>query len=140
MKFLDVVKELQRKEENKGYIIFIRCGIFFDAVGKDAVVVNKLLGLKPTCVCNKVCKCGMPVKAFAKYIPKLNESGYSYVVYDYDKNMSFESDNQYKEIARKDGKMVEEINTNVNCENCLNNKTSSIDNNLKLIGEMINGK
>lgn len=55
MKFFDVVEEIQK--QNKGYILFVRCGMFFCAIGKDAGIVNKLFGLKPVCAKKEVCKC-----------------------------------------------------------------------------------
>ena len=29
MKFLDIVKEIQNLPENEGYLVLVRCGIFF---------------------------------------------------------------------------------------------------------------
>ena len=37
MKFLEKVEQLQR--ENEGYIVFVKCGVFFDVIGKDAVIL-----------------------------------------------------------------------------------------------------
>ena len=133
MKFLDIVDKLQK--ENKGCIVFIRCGIFFSAVGKDAVLVNRLFNLKPVCMQENMCKCGIPVTSFEKYIPKLNETGYSYVVYDYDKN-----NGEYKEVGKVYGKMIEENEICLDCKTCNqknNKKIKSIDSSLKLIGELI---
>ncbi len=137
MKFLDVVRKLQK--ENKGYIVFVRCGIFFSTVGKDAVIINKLFSSKPVCIQEKVCKCGIPVNTFKNYIPNLNKIGYSYVVYDYDKNSV---NNEYREIARVNGKMIEENAECLDCKTCWqsNNRiVKNIDNALKIIEEMLNG-
>ena len=38
MRFIEKVEELQR--ENEGYIVFVKCGIFFDVIGKDAVILQ----------------------------------------------------------------------------------------------------
>ena len=29
------------EEKNKGYIVFIRCGIFYTGIGKDAVILTE---------------------------------------------------------------------------------------------------
>ena len=41
MKFYEQVRKLQ--EENEGYVVLVRCGIFYNAVGKDAVFMQKQL-------------------------------------------------------------------------------------------------
>lgn len=46
MKFLEVVKELQQYELNKGYIILVQKGIFFVGIGKDAILLHDILGLQ----------------------------------------------------------------------------------------------
>ena len=66
MKFYDVVEELQK--DNKGYIVLVRCGIFFTAIGKDAVILQSLFGLAPVCIKKNVCKCGFPVIKVNKFI------------------------------------------------------------------------
>ena len=40
---LEYVKKLQ--EENKGYITLVKCGVFFVALGKDAVILSERFGL-----------------------------------------------------------------------------------------------
>ena len=45
MKFYDVVEELQK--DNKGYIVLVRCGIFFTAIGKDAVILQRFFLFSP---------------------------------------------------------------------------------------------
>lgn len=141
MKFFDVVEEIQK--QNKVYILFIRCGMFFCAIGKDAVIVNRLLGLKPVCAKKEVCKCGIPVNSFKNYISKFKDSGYSYIIYYYDKNISIDKEKNYKELARIEGKMIEEKKICINCSQCNNYKNNfenTIDNNLKIIEKMLNGK
>ena len=48
MKLSDEIEKLQ--EKNEGKIILIKSGIFFIAIGKDAVVLHDVLGLKTTCM------------------------------------------------------------------------------------------
>ena len=132
MKFLEIVRKLQK--ENKGYVILIRCGIFFATIGKDAVFMNKQFGSTPVCIQENLCKCGIPVNTFEKYIPKLRKSGYSYIIYDYDKS------GEYKEVGRIEGKMIEETEEHLECETCwqkTNSTMRTLDASLKLIEDLI---
>ena len=82
-KFVEKVKRLQQK--NPGKIVLIRSGIFFCGIGKDAVILNNLIKYKPICIQSGICKIGIPVSCFKQVIPKLVQTGYSYIVYDYNK-------------------------------------------------------
>ena len=91
------------KEKEKGIIVFVKLGTFYVAVGEDAVLLHKKLELKCTCFKMNICKVGFPVVALEKYVQKLNETKYGYVIYDYDaKNI------ELKEIMRKRGKCNKE--------------------------------
>ena len=56
MKFVEEVEKLQ--EENPGYLVLVKSGIFFVAIGKDAITLNETLGLKLTCMKKELCKVG----------------------------------------------------------------------------------
>ncbi len=86
MKYIEIIQELQQKEPNK--IILVKCGAFFVALGKDAIMLNKLLKLKITCQKNNLCKVGIPVTAIMKYVDLMEKEGYSFSIYDYTKNNS----------------------------------------------------
>lgn len=120
MKFYEKLKTIQ--QQNKGKIILIRNGVFFIAVGKDAVLMHQILNLKTICFKENICKCAIPVKNITKKIPLLIETGYSYIIYDYNKETK-----EYKQIYEIKGKYIEEKNTNINCEICTNknNKTKN---------------
>ena len=60
-----------------------------------------------------VCKIGIPVSCFKQVIPRLVETGYSYIVYDYTKE-----DKNFREIYRIDGEEIYEEKENIGCENC----------------------
>ena len=64
-----------------GKILFIECGAFYIARGKDAILVNKLIGLKLNCLGQGVCKVGFPKNAVEKYANLLKEKKYSFVIY-----------------------------------------------------------
>ena len=112
MKFLERVEKLQK--ENEGYLVFVKCGIFFDVVGKDAVAIQQMTELRPVCIKENVCKCGIPVKTFARFLKQFsNEHKVALVVYDYDKVSE-----KYNEIIRMEGKKITETKTCEQCEEC----------------------
>lgn len=113
MKYLDLVEKLQRN--NQGYIVIIKNGIFFIAVGKDAIVLNKELGLKVTCMKSGMCKVGFLAKTLEKYIKKLEELNKSFIIYTYDKELE-----QEEQIYKYEGEKVEEKRTCKDCNNCIN--------------------
>lgn len=111
MKYSEIVKKLQM--ENKGKIVLVRNGIFYCAIGKDAVLMHDVLGYMPVCFKEGVCKCGVPVNAVEKVIPKMLRSGYGYVFYDYKKE-----EKSYKEILELKGKYVDSLENNIGCDKC----------------------
>ena len=83
MSFGEMMEILQRK--NKGKIVICNAGEFYLAVGKDAVLLNELLGLKTVCLKPEICKVGFPITSLEKYTDLLQEKDYSYIVYYLDK-------------------------------------------------------
>lgn len=76
-----MLKLLQEKESGK--IVLVNIGNFYVASGKDAVLLNKILDLKLTCLEKGICKVGFPISALEKYTNKIEEKQYSYIVYRY---------------------------------------------------------
>ena len=68
-RFIEMVKRLQN--ENKGKIVLVRNGIFLCGIGKDAVIMNNLLGYKPICFQKEICKIGIPISYFKQNIRML---------------------------------------------------------------------
>ena len=101
------------KEKDKGKIIFVKLGTFYVSVGEDAVLLHNKLGLKCTCFKMNICKVGFPVVALEKYVEKLNQTKYAYVIYDFNPEKV-----ELKEIARKNGKYNKETDKNINCLVC----------------------
>lgn len=103
---------LQRREQEK--IVLIKLGVFYIATGKDAVLLHNKLGLKCVCYKNNICKIGIPVDSLEKYLSKIEELKYSYIVYDIDKNN--------KELIKikeyKGTKINKIIDYNINCLIC----------------------
>ena len=66
--------------KNKGKIVFVNAGNFYIAVGKDAVLLHKLLELKTTCMKQEICKVGFPINSLEKYSEILCSKKYSFIV------------------------------------------------------------
>ena len=56
MRFTEAVETLQK--QNPGTIVFVKNGIFFAALGKDAVALSENMGLKKTCMREGICMVG----------------------------------------------------------------------------------
>ena len=119
MKMVEEMEKLQ--QENAGSIILVKNGIFFVAIGKDALTLHDELGLKLTCMKPELCKVGFLVKNVEQYIEKLEKIGYSFILYV--KNEK----NNLEEIYRYKGKNVEEIENCLGCPKCENRKETEKD-------------
>ena len=127
MKFSKKFEEIKNREENKGKIVLIRCGLFFIAMGNDAVLLNKLYGLKVSCFKENICKIGIPVSFVFKYLDLIEEDGYGYILYDYDK--------ETKELIEKykfTGILNTEENSSKQCKECAHYKPSCIYGNINI--------
>jgi hypothetical protein len=87
------------------------------AIGKDALMLNKILGFKVTCMRKNLCKVGIPINSILKYSEILENKGYSFLLYDYDKRTNA-CILKYSFI----GKENQEINNCLDCKKCQNNK------------------
>lgn len=96
-------------------------GIFFVAIGKDAISAHESLGLKLTCMREELCKVGFLVKNVEKYINKLENIGNSFILYV--KN----DRNEMEEIYRYKGNRIEESRTCLECSKCENRKEEEKD-------------
>lgn len=122
MKYLDLVKKLQTDKVNEGTIVIIKNGIFFIAVGKDAIILSKMLKLKLICMKENLCKVGFQTRSLEKYIKKLQKLNISFVIYDYDREKQRE-----EEIIRFHGKAVFEDKQCLNCKECNSRKESDLE-------------
>ena len=77
-----MMKILQKRE--KGKIIICNLGSFYVAIGKDAIILNNLIGLKINCIKPEICKVGFPISSLEKYTNLLVEKRYSFIVYYFD--------------------------------------------------------
>lgn len=111
MKFVDTVENLQKN--NPGKIILVKNGIFFVAIGKDAVALNSEIGLKRTCMKANLCKVGFLVKSSEKYIKILEGKNLSFGLYVINKQTE-----EPEEIYQYEGNKIEETRSALNCKNC----------------------
>lgn len=99
MAFSDMLEILQQKE--KGKIVFVKLGAFYIATGRDAILLQSKLNLKCTCFENNICKVGIPVNSIESYLLKLDKIRYSYIIYDYDKKLTYENLMKAHYLSRK---------------------------------------
>ena len=106
MSFSQMMDILQ--EKNKEKIVLCNLGNFYIAVGKDAVLLNKEIGLKLSCFKEEMCKIGFPIDSLEKYTDMIQEKGYSYIVYHFDKEkvsldvlMKYNGKNQRKTFENR---------------------------------------
>lgn len=112
MGFSKMMELLQQKE--KGKIIFCNAGNFYIAIGKDAVLLNHLIGLKLSCLKQETCKVGFPINALEKYTELIAEKGYSYIVYFFHQEKA-----ELEIISQYNGIHTNEIKENkMNCYTC----------------------
>lgn len=127
MKFTESVEEFQKLEENKGKIILAKCGIFMVAIGKDAVLLHKILNLNVTCLKQGICKVGIPLTHLVLYANSIEQLGYGFVLYDYDSKL--------KKFERKysvDGNINQETTKCIGCKNCKHYKEHNLFDNVNV--------
>ena len=90
----------------RNHIIFIKQGVFYITVGTDAILLNRILGLKLTNLSISV-KVGIPVNSVRKYenIMQHYDIPYAfmdcYVISSYDGNFDFvEKTDEIKELLK----------------------------------------
>lgn len=111
MSFSNMLEVLQEKYDEK--VIFVKSGVFYIATGRDAIFLNKELGLKCVCFKKQICKIGVPENSIEKYLEKLDKLNIGYIVYVLD-NKKEELIVKYK----KDGRYHNETKLNKNCLDC----------------------
>ena len=119
MKFLNIVEKLQTAQENEGYLVLIRCGVFFEGIGKDAVILSEKFGLNPICIKEKICKCAIPVSRIEKFLKKVISQKVSVAIYEYNpKGVYGNVDKKYELLKRIVLNPIEESRCCNNCDKC----------------------
>lgn len=102
------------QEKNRGKIVFCNAGNFYVAIGKDAVILNRLLDLKVSCFKQEICKVGFPINSLEKYLELIYDKKYGYIVYFFDQEKE-----ELEVITEYDGKNKNRIMVeNINCYIC----------------------
>ena len=109
-----MMKILQKRE--KGKIIICNLGRYNIAIGKDAIILNNLIGLKINCIKPEICKVGFPISSLEKYTNLLVEKRYSFIVYYFDQEK--EELNIFESYEGKNKNTLEI--ENMNCYICSN--------------------
>lgn len=116
--FLNIVKDLEKLQENQGYLVLVRCGAFFVAIGANAVILPNELGLNTICMVKGICKIGIPLNSLYDYIKRLEQLDFSFVIYNYSKDEMIENGKRYAEMYRNKGKYIDKSQISINCETC----------------------
>lgn len=124
MKFYEFIEQLQK--ENPDKIIMVKSGAFFNAIGRDAIVLEKLLGFKRTCHSKLLCKCGMPVSYVRENLEKveerLKEKNISIIIYDEIEGGKYKyNKKEYDILLKLEGTSIKESRKNMDCSKCKNN-------------------
>ena len=85
-----------------------------------------------------ICKVGFPAIALDKYVDKLNQTKYSYVIYDYDSEKV-----EITEVFRKKGKYNKEKEKSINCILCsgeIDKRYAKEDKYLTALNKMLEGE
>ena len=72
------------KVKYKEYIVMLKYGNFYEILGNDALIINKLFGYKLNKLSNTF-KVGFPVSSLENIINKLNNYSINYIVIDKEK-------------------------------------------------------
>ena len=114
------------QKENQNKIIMIKTGAFFNSIGRDAIILEKILGLKRSCFGKGICKVGFPESYLNKNLEniknRLKEKKMGIIIYDEKENGRYKFNNKsYERILEIEGKEITEQRKNTNCSECKKN-------------------
>ena len=124
VKFYEFIEYLQK--ENPDKVIMAKSGAFFNAIGRDAIILERVLGFKRTCHAKFLCKCGLPVSYVKENMEKvekrLKEKNISIAIYDEMEEGRYKYNNkEYDIILEIEGESIKENRKHLNCIECKNN-------------------
>ena len=98
------------------YLIIMKYGNFYELVGKDALIINKLFNYKLVKLSNTF-KVGFPVNKLEENILKIDNLNINYIVFDKEKEIiskSFENNNYFKyklneEVIKRNNILINKI-------------------------------
>lgn len=117
MKLKEGIEKLQEKYPE--YIILVKNGLFYNAVGKDAILLSKEFELVKICFAKEICKIGINENKITEFTTELIKKNYKYIIYSYTKGDFKDIEEQFIEVERKDdGITLEKKNLKLDCLNC----------------------
>lgn len=124
IKFYEFIEYLQK--ENPDKVVMVKSGAFFNAIGRDAIILEKVLGFKRTCHAKLLCKCGIPVSYVRENIEKvkerMKEKNISIIIYDEIKGGKYRyKEKEYDVLFELKGISIKENRKNLECKDCKNN-------------------
>ena len=139
MSFKKIVEKLQNQEENEGFLILVRCGVFFTGIGKDAVILTEKLGITNVCFSEGMCKSSIPVSRIDKILPKIISKNLSVAIYEYNpKGIEGKNGEKYELLRRIVMSSVTETRKCLECKKCIY-YDKRIRNNIASTEEIIKG-
>ena len=152
MKFYEFIQFLQN--ENPDKVVMVKSGAFFNAIGRYAIILEKVLGFKRTCHTKLLCKCGLPVSYVRENLEKvktrLKEKNISIILFDEIEGGRYKYNNKtYDVLFEIKGESIKENRNSLNCMECKNNvynkdinkyeiEKENFDNLIKIIKSEIN--
>lgn len=117
MKLQEGIKILQEKYPK--HIILVKNGLFYNAIGKDAIALSKEFELVKICFAKEICKIGINENKINEFTVELIKKNYNYILYNYNKGEFNDIDEQFIELERKDnGIPINKENIYLDCLNC----------------------
>lgn len=120
MSFKKIVEKLQNAEENKGFLILVRCGVFFTGIGKDAIILTEKLGITNVCFSDGICKSSIHVCRIDKILPKIISKNISVAIYEYNpKGIDGKNGEKYELLRRIAMSPIKETRKCLECTKCM---------------------
>lgn len=117
MKLKEGIKILKNKYPE--HIILVKNGLFYNAIGKDAILLSNKFEFTKICFAKETCKIGINENKIKEFTTKLIKENYNYILYNYNKGEFKDIDEQFIEIERKDdGIFIDRENIHLDCLNC----------------------
>lgn len=139
MSFRKIVEKLQNAEENEGFLILVRCGVFFTGIGKDAVILAEKLGITNVCFSEGICKSSIPVCRIEKILPRIISKDISVAIYEYNpKGIEKNNGEKYQLLRKIVMKPIKETRKCLECKKCIYYK-SRIKTNIASTEEIVKG-
>lgn len=120
MSFKKIVEKLQNEPENEGFLVLVRCGVFFTGIGKDAIILTEKFGITNICFTDGICKSSIPVNRVDKMLQKIISQNVSVAIYEYNpKGLDKDKSEKYELLRRIVMSPVYETRKCLECKKCI---------------------